>query len=268
MILYRGLCLRGSGGFIPRRFISNPKMKLNTNSSQESNQTLTFEGNTNLVGTPEERMKNVFGGRIKGDARQSSSRKLAGQPRMIAGVLVPDRPTEPDNCCMSGCVNCVWEQYNDDLKDWRTLRNEAAQNINKTDQIWPEDFHPPLVALDMKNVPQDLKKTKIKMSQPKKKLSSSAYFPTKSTGVKPGAQHARKVAKELVEDESDKDDWENVPVSFRVFAETEKKMKAKKAERLRKLEEEKKAKELNKAQETQSNQNNKTNGPNVSATQE
>ncbi|ODQ61828.1 hypothetical protein WICANDRAFT_16134, partial [Wickerhamomyces anomalus NRRL Y-366-8] len=167
---------------------------------------LTFEGNTTLVGTPEERMMNVFGGRIKGDARQSSSRREIGEPRMIAGVLVPHKPTEPNNCCMSGCVNCVWEQYNDDLKDWRRLRNEAAIKLNQTDRIWPSDFNPPLAALEMKN-------------------------------SKPGAQHARSVVPELNQDLEDKEDWENVPVSFRVFAETEKKMKARQLERKRRREE-------------------------------
>jgi hypothetical protein len=36
----------------------------------------------------------------------------------VAGVLVPPRPEEPDNCCMSGCVNCVWDRYRDELEEW------------------------------------------------------------------------------------------------------------------------------------------------------
>lgn len=209
-------------------------------SSQSSGETLTFDTNNTLVGTPEERMMNVFGGRIKGDSRQSSSRREIGEPRIIAGVLVPAKPTEPNNCCMSGCVNCVWEQFNDDLKDWRRLRTEAAQKLNKTEREWPADFNPPLNILEMKNVPKELRKTKLKMTN-KKRISSSAYFPTKS---KPGAQHAKSVVPELNPELEDKDDWENVPVSFRVFAETEKKMKARKLEKQRRREEEeRKAKE-------------------------
>lgn len=267
MIIGRGIVSRRAHTFIPRRFLANtrgmfpissgrdplikgasstnlliPERLNSSTSTPNDSQTLTFEGNTTLVGTPEERMMNVFGGRIKGDVRQSSSRREIGQPRMIAGVLVPHKPTEPDNCCMSGCVNCVWEQFNDDLKDWRRLRNEAAQKLNKTDNIWPTDFNPPLATLEMKNVPQELRKTKLKLTN-KKKISSSAYFPTKA---KPGAQHARRVVPELNQDLEDKDDWENVPVSFRVFAETEKKMKAKQLERKRRREEEeRKAKEAN-----------------------
>lgn len=27
---------------------------------------------------------------------------------IVAGVRIPPKPLEPDNCCMSGCVNCTW----------------------------------------------------------------------------------------------------------------------------------------------------------------
>ncbi|CAM9013442.1 unnamed protein product [Wickerhamomyces anomalus] len=253
MIIGRGVLLKEMQSLAPRQLLlstserlfpvtisKKPQSVRYNSSTNESTHPLTFEGNTTLVGTPEERMMNVFGGRIKGDARQSSSRREIGEPRMIAGVLVPHKPTEPNNCCMSGCVNCVWEQYNDDLKDWRRLRNEAAIKLNQTDRIWPSDFNPPLAALEMKNVPHELRKTKLKLTN-KKKISSSAYFPTKS---KPGAQHARSVVPELNQDLEDKEDWENVPVSFRVFAETEKKMKARQLERKRRREEtERKARE-------------------------
>lgn len=225
---------------IPQETSQNKMFLVRFSSSQSSSETLTFDTNNTLVGTPEERMMNVFGGRIKGDSRQSSSRREIGEPRMIAGVLVPSKPTEPNNCCMSGCVNCVWEQFNDDLKDWKKLRSEAAGKLNKTDREWPADFNPPLNLLEMKNVPKELRKTKLKMTN-KKRISSAAYFPTKA---KPGAQHAKSVVPELNSEQEDKDDWENVPVSFRVFAETEKKMKARKLEKQRRREEEeRKAKE-------------------------
>jgi hypothetical protein len=50
---------------------------------------------------------------------------------LVAGVWVPPRPDEPDNCCMSGCVNCVWDRYRDELEEWAAARKEADQSLRK-----------------------------------------------------------------------------------------------------------------------------------------
>lgn len=155
----------------------------------------TFEGNYSLdQQTPEERIAKVFGGRIKGEERQSSSRREMGQPRMIAGVNVPDKPKEPDNCCMSGCINCVWELFNDDLKDWNEKRSAAAENMRKQGGVWPADFYPPMKHLNPENIPAEAKRE------------------AQSRPAKSDAEEA----------------WGNVPVSIRVFAQTEKRLKSKK----------------------------------------
>ncbi|ODV81748.1 uncharacterized protein CANTADRAFT_40480, partial [Suhomyces tanzawaensis NRRL Y-17324] len=160
-----------------------------------------FEGNYHIdtTLTPEQRIEKVFGGRIKGEAPKSSSRILRGKPRVIAGVTVPARPDEPDNCCMSGCINCVWELFEEDLKDWNEKRTIAAKALVEKGGRWPEDFYAPVQKLPRDNLPLSL---------------------------------AKKDDAELYGDSSDKaaedESWGNVPMSFRVFAELEKKMKAKK----------------------------------------
>lgn len=157
----------------------------------------TFEGNYSLDGlTPEERIAKVFGGRIKGEGRVSSSRMNIGQPRIIAGVTVPDKPSEPDNCCMSGCINCVWEIYNDDVKDWNDRRKLAAGKLKEQGGVWPADFHPPVKFLNKENIPEEL---------------------------------AAKVDPEKVSEVEES--WGDVPVAIRVFAQTEKRLKAKRMRR-------------------------------------
>jgi len=65
----------------------------------------------------------VFGSRLAGPAERR--REIDAKSSLIAGVLVPSRPQEPDNCCMSGCVNCVWDIYRDDLEEWAAKSREA-----------------------------------------------------------------------------------------------------------------------------------------------
>lgn len=198
---------------------------------------LRFYGNAGESASSAERMRQVFGGRLDGSGREASSRRDVNAPRLIAGVLVPHKPIEPDNCCMSGCVNCVWEQYNDDIRDWRKKRNLAAEKLNQTEDIWPKDFDPPLKALDFKNVPRELRSAKRKLGSGKR-LSSSAYFPTKGA---PGAQNLKASNDEDV-DANDDEAWGSVPVHFKVFAETEKRVKAKKLlQKKKQLEQEKAA---------------------------
>lgn len=114
--------------------------------------------------------------------------------------MVPDKPPEPDNCCMSGCINCVWELYRDDIKEWNDKRREAAMKVNEsnTDFVWPHDFHPPIKYLDDKHIP-------------KERLKDKQALNTKDT--------------------AHEDEWNNVPIAIRVFAEAEKKIKAKHKER-------------------------------------
>ncbi|CAK7903281.1 hypothetical protein CAAN1_07S06722 [[Candida] anglica] len=154
----------------------------------------SFKGNYQLDGlSGEERIAKIFGGRIKGESPRSSSRILRGEPITIAGVKVPPKPIEPDNCCMSGCVNCVWELFNDDLKDWKSKRAEAAKQLVKKGGRWPENFYAPVYLLNKENLPRSIATDEKKQEDLSKK----------------------------------EDGWGEVPVTIKVFAEMERKLKQK-----------------------------------------
>lgn len=77
--------------------------------------------------TPEERVRNIFGSRVL--TPEEMAVRLAtkkSQSTYIGGILVPPKPEEPDNCCMSGCVNCVWERFREEMEEW-ALKNTTAQ---------------------------------------------------------------------------------------------------------------------------------------------
>ncbi|CAI5759454.1 unnamed protein product [Candida verbasci] len=158
-----------------------------------------FEGNYSIDTSisAEERIQKVFGGRIKGEDRKSSSRITRGEPKVIAGITVPSRPPEPDNCCMSGCINCVWELFEEDLKDWNEKRIEAAKKLVEKGGRWPEHFHAPLKHLNKENYPESI---------------------------------ANKKDHELESTEEGPNEWGDVPIAIRVFTETEKKLKRKHAQ--------------------------------------
>ncbi|KAK0644207.1 oxidoreductase-like protein [Cercophora newfieldiana] len=76
------------------------------------------------------RARVVFGSSLAGPAERAERlAAIRSQSRLVAGVLVPPRPEEPDNCCMSGCVNCVWDRYRDDMEDWSSAHSEAERRL-------------------------------------------------------------------------------------------------------------------------------------------
>lgn len=97
----------------------------------------------------EARAAKLFGN-IRGSGYE---RKLPKQDdsvwKTINGVPIPPRPEEPENCCMSGCMHCVWDDYRDDIEDWAKRLHEAqakgvgqgATTTPKTDLSRPEVTH-------------------------------------------------------------------------------------------------------------------------------
>lgn len=74
--------------------------------------------------------KIVFGSRLAGPMERAERlAELRSRSTLVAGVLVPPKPSEPDNCCMSGCVNCVWDRFRDEMEDWATASAKAEKRL-------------------------------------------------------------------------------------------------------------------------------------------
>ncbi|KAI4276956.1 MAG: hypothetical protein LQ337_002117 [Flavoplaca oasis] len=55
-------------------------------------------------------------------AGPSAARRRAGYDDNPGSL---ERPREPDNCCMSGCVNCVWDAYREEVEAWAARKKES-----------------------------------------------------------------------------------------------------------------------------------------------
>jgi len=76
------------------------------------------------------RARVVFGSSLAGPAERAERlAAIRSKSRLVAGIMVPPRPEEPDNCCMSGCVNCVWDRFRDDMEDWSAAHTEAERRL-------------------------------------------------------------------------------------------------------------------------------------------
>ncbi|KAH3917714.1 hypothetical protein HBI56_111310 [Parastagonospora nodorum] len=74
-----------------------------------------------------EKARIVFGSKLAGPAERR--KEIDAASKIIAGITVPPKPEEPDNCCMSGCVNCVWDLYRDDMEEWAEKSAQARAAI-------------------------------------------------------------------------------------------------------------------------------------------
>ncbi|PKX93268.1 oxidoreductase-like domain-containing protein [Aspergillus novofumigatus IBT 16806] len=101
--------------------------------------------------SPEEKMSIVFGSRLAGPGRASrynpGSMPPESQWKTINGVAIPPRPEEPDNCCMSGCVHCVWDDYRDEMEEWAS-RVESAKAKGTTQKATADMRQTPRAEVD------------------------------------------------------------------------------------------------------------------------
>jgi hypothetical protein len=74
---------------------------------------------------PKQGLGIVFGSRLASPGYSPDKASSESTWQEINGIRVPPRPEEPDNCCMSGCVNCVWDGYRDELESWAQRVQEA-----------------------------------------------------------------------------------------------------------------------------------------------
>ncbi|KAI1278159.1 oxidoreductase-like protein [Xylaria sp. FL0933] len=78
----------------------------------------------------QEKARIIFGSRLAGPAERADRlQAIRERSVLVAGVLVPPRPEEPDNCCMSGCVNCVWDRYGEELEAWAAASARAEEAL-------------------------------------------------------------------------------------------------------------------------------------------
>lgn len=93
--------------------------------------------------TKEEKMSIVFGTRLAGPGYESTSKyNPETMPpestwKTVNGVPIPPRPMEPDNCCMSGCVHCVWDDFRDDVEQWALRVREAQAKASPANTAVP-----------------------------------------------------------------------------------------------------------------------------------
>lgn len=93
---------------------------------QEQDQPHPTPASTTQPQSPEDKMSIVFGSRLAGPGYHNPSTMPPESTwKTVNGVAIPPRPVEPDNCCMSGCVHCVWDDYRDEMEAWAARVQEA-----------------------------------------------------------------------------------------------------------------------------------------------
>ncbi|RAO73772.1 uncharacterized protein BHQ10_009784 [Talaromyces amestolkiae] len=161
--------------------------------------------------TKEQKLSIVFGTRLAGPGYQSTRYNPETTPpestwKQINGVPIPPRPTEPDNCCMSGCVHCVWDDYRDDLEHWASRVRDARLTATAA-------------GADTRAKGKDMRQT------PRKEVASASTSMDDDGGGSEANWELPAVPGALGEE----DLFKGIPVGIREFMKTEKKLREKKS---------------------------------------
>ncbi|KAI1208655.1 oxidoreductase-like protein [Annulohypoxylon truncatum] len=170
--------------------------------------------------TAQEKARIIFGSRLVGPAERAERlAAIRNRSTLIAGVLVPPRPEEPDNCCMSGCVNCVWDRFRDDMEEWvaASARAEAALQAQRSQKART----PGKVAETVQGTEQRIPDRAGPAGAVSMDDDGGGSETNWQTDLKMADQP--KIAKDLWDD----DLYKNVPVGIREFMKQEKKLKEK-----------------------------------------
>ncbi|EAS29871.3 uncharacterized protein CIMG_08617 [Coccidioides immitis RS] len=152
--------------------------------------------------TPAEKMSIVFGTRLAGPgytSRYNPTTPPDSTWQTINGVPIPPRPSEPDNCCMSGCVHCVWDDYRDDIEEWAARVREAKNRAKVMIEAGGDVRH-----------------------KPRREVESASMSMDDDGGGSEGNWVGDPLSTEA------EDLFEGIPVGFREFMKTEKRLKQKK----------------------------------------
>jgi hypothetical protein len=138
----------------------------------------------------------VFGS--SGSSRREHKDQISAASKQIAGVKVPPKPKEPtgDDCCMSGCVNCVWDIYREEFEEWSAAAKSAREKM-------------------------------VAMQKEGEGYAADAAETTSSVDDDGGGSEALWIQES--EKEEEKDPYAGVPVGIREFMKMEKMMKEKQA---------------------------------------
>ncbi|KAK5633291.1 hypothetical protein RRF57_009005 [Xylaria bambusicola] len=173
--------------------------------------------------TAQDKARIIFGSRLAGPAERADRlQSIRDRSTLIAGVLVPPRPEEPDNCCMSGCVNCVWDRYGEELEEWAAASARAEQAAAAQSQAARRSKLRQTIEGDRKD---ESPASAMSMDDDGGGSESNWRQPAEQEEeeIKAKKSESPKIAKDLWDDEL----YRNVPVGIREFMKQERRLKKK-----------------------------------------